>query len=304
MNSLEQNRHIARLLVGAMSIDGQLCAEEQAKVAQALTELHMPELIADFGEALEEDSGDFNMFKECKLLVTSLGSQADKAAPLIFRLILEVIASDRFVSAQEASYLSAMAKRFGLPVETTREIFKQVMAERRSRLEISAKDVDEFIHPHLKEILSFDGADELVGAADEETLEDMLENAKAVITENCEYSKDDVERGLAVLGLPASASLEEAEEVWKNAINNVDLKAMADLGETFVTAALNRLAEINDAYKAVFHLHRHVMNKDKAKNEAERLEAKINRESEPSSRNALAAKVEQELTGVGVAAKD
>ena len=88
MSSARQNRHIARLLVGAMSIDGELCKEEQSKVAQALDRLHMPELMADFGVVLEEDFGDFNMFQECKDLMGSLGDGAEAAAPMLFRLIL------------------------------------------------------------------------------------------------------------------------------------------------------------------------------------------------------------------------
>lgn len=300
MSSIQQNRHIARLIVGAMSIDGELSKGEQKKVAKALDELHMHELVADFGAALDDDFGDFNMFKECKLLMESMGNEAEKAAPMIFRLILEVIASDRFVSEQEASYISALARRFRLPTDDTKKIFAQVMAERRGRLEISAHDVDEILHPHLKEILSFEGSEELVGEVSEDSLEEMLHNAQNAMDEGCEYTKKDVDRGLAVLGLSRIASLEEATEVWKETILSVDLKTMASLGETFVTAALNRLTEINNAYKVVLHVHEHIKTQDKAKNEIERLESKIERDKKPSKRDDLAYGLETELTGVGV----
>jgi hypothetical protein len=304
MSSVQQNRHIARLIVGAMIIDGELSDSEQKKVAIALQDLHMQELVADFGAALEDDFGDFNMFEECKFLMESMGDDADSAAPMIFRLIVEVIASDRFVSAQEASYISAMARRFRLATETTQKIFGQVMAERRGRLEISARDVDEMLHPHLKEILSFEGADELVGEVSEDSLEEMLHDAQAAMAEGCSYTKQDVDRGLAVLGLSRAASLEEATEVWKETIHSVDLKTMAGLGETFVTAALNRLTEINDAYKVVLHVHEHIKTQDKAKNEIERLESKIERDKKPSKRDDLAYGLETELTGVGVPGPD
>ena len=101
-----------------------------------------------------------------------------------------MIASDRFVSAQEASYLSAMAKRFRLPTEVSKEIFKTVMAERRGRLEVSAKDVDKFIHPHLKELLSFEGADEIVGELPEDSLEEMLHAAQETMEQGCSYSRE------------------------------------------------------------------------------------------------------------------
>jgi hypothetical protein len=304
MSSAKQNRHIARLLVGAMSIDGELCREEQGKVAKALERLHMPELIADVGAALEEDSGDFNMFQECKDLMSSLGDESEAAAPMLFRLIVEVIASDRFVSAQEASYLSAMAKRFKLSTEVSKEIFRSVMAECRGRLELSAKDVDEFIHPHLKELLSFEGAEDIVGELEEDSLEEMLHAAQEAMGEGSDYSRDEVDRALTVLGLSTTASLEEAETVWRDTIDGVDLKAMADLGETFVTAALNRITEINDAYKKVLHVHEHIEAKMKAKNEVERLEKEIEREQKPSTRDELARDLETELTGVGVTSSE
>ena len=32
---------------------------------------------------------------------------------------------------------------------------------------------------------------------------------------------------------------------------------MADLGETFVSAALNRITRVNEAYKTILHFHDH-----------------------------------------------
>ena len=152
MSSARQNRQIARLIVGAMSIEGSLNKSERDKVAATLDKIGMAELIADVGAAIEEDDGSFNMFQECKDVLQSLGSEAKEVCPLIFRVVCDVIASNRFVTAQEASYLSAMAKKLELSDESARTILSQVLTARKSRLEISANDVDEQLHPHLKSI--------------------------------------------------------------------------------------------------------------------------------------------------------
>ena len=47
MSSAKQNFSIARLIVGAMCIDGSLDREERKRVSQILEELGMGELIAD-----------------------------------------------------------------------------------------------------------------------------------------------------------------------------------------------------------------------------------------------------------------
>lgn len=254
MSSAKQNRHIGRLIVGAMSIDGSMSKPERDKVATTLNHLGMAELIADVGAAIEEDDGSFNMFQECKDLVASLGHEAAEVTPLIFRIVCDIIASDRFVSSQEASYLSAMAKRMELSDQVATSIFKQVLAERKSRLEVAASGVDENIHPHLKKLLSFPGAEDLVGRSMEGSIDELIYQATA----NANISVDDVSRALTVLGLPSTAKIDDATEVWKETIDNLNLPKMANLGETFVSAAINRITRVNEAYKTVLHFEDHV----------------------------------------------
>lgn len=252
MSSAKQNRHIARLIVGAMSIDGSLSKAEREKVAGTLDRIGMGELIGDVGIAIEDDDGAFNMFQECKDLQASLGNEAQEVTPLIFRVVCDVIASDRFVSAQEASYLSAMAKRLELTEQTATTIFKQVLASRKSRLEVAASGVDESIHPHLKKLLSFPGAEDLVGRSTEGSIDEMIHHAQE---RGAAISVDDVARALTVLGLPETAKLNDATEVWKETIDNLNLPKMANLGETFVSAAINRITRVNEAYKTILHFH-------------------------------------------------
>lgn len=299
MSSAKQNRHIARLIVGAMSIDGSLSRREREKVAATLEQLGMSELIADVGAAIEDEHGDFNMFEECKDLFASLGQDAAELAPMIFRMISEVIASDRFVSAQEASYLSAMAKRLQISTPNASRILKEVMAERRGRLEVAGSQVDEFIHPHLKKLLSFEGAEDLVGELSSDSLEERMHRAQEAMAEGCEISVDDVERSLTVLGLSGGATVEDAEEIWRETIEGLNLPKMANLGETFVTAAINRITQINDAYKTILHFHQHLAQVEKAESETERLQKALERSKGPSTRDNLAEDLESKLTGVG-----
>lgn len=304
MSSARQNRHIARLIVGAMSIDGSLSREEQKKVAATLEKIGMAELIADVGAAIEDDQGDLNMFEECKQLVESLGNDAADLAPLVFRMITEVLASDRFVSAQEASYLSAVAKRLPLTTQQAHKILKQVMAEHRGRLEVAGTSIDENIHPQLKALLSFQGADDLVGELSQDSLQEMMYQARDAMAEGCDVTLDEVERSLAVLGLSKGASVEEAEEVWRETIDTLNLPKMANLGETFVTAAINRITRINDAYKSILHFYQHVESVRKATTNAERIGKQLERNEGPSTRDNLADKLESDLTGKGVVKPD
>lgn len=252
MSSAKQNQHIGRLIVGAMSIDGSLDKSERKKVASTLEELGMGELIADVGSAIEEDHGNINMFEECKALMHSLGSEAKAISPLIFRIIADVVASDRFVSAAEANYLAAMAKRLEISIEEARAIFKQVIADRRGRIEVAPSSVDAALHPHLKELLSFNGAESLVGQLVKDSVEEKIQEAQ---TAGSDVSLEDVERAMTVLGLSTNATLEDAEEVWRETIDNLNLPKMASLGETFVSAAINRITRINEAYKAILRFH-------------------------------------------------
>ncbi len=256
MSSAKQNRSIARLIVGAMTIDGSLSKQEQEKVARALDQLGFGELIADVGIAIEEENGTFNMFVECKELMKSLGSDARETAPLIFRVVAEVIASDRFVSSREALYLSAMAKRLEIPTPAAQSLFKQVMAERRGRLELAASAVDEVVNPHLKQLLSFPGAEKLVGELDKNALEELISTAADAMAEGERVSKDDLARAMTILGLQGNAKLEDAEAVWRDTIDNLNLPKMARLGETFVSAAIGRISKINEAYKTILQFHK------------------------------------------------
>ncbi|MCB0323764.1 MAG: hypothetical protein KDD69_09335 [Bdellovibrionales bacterium] len=303
MSTIVQNRHIARLIVGAMSIDGTLGKKERQKLAATLTQIGMAELIADVGIAIDEDDGSFNMFEECKELLDSLGADAEEMAPVLFRIICDVVAADRFVSMQEASYLSAMARRLKLNAEQSKNIFRSVMADRRGRLEVAASGVDELLHPSLKQLLSFEGAEELVGELSQDSLEEMLHQAKEALEEGSDISGDDVRKALAALGLDRTATLDDAKDVWLTTINELNLPKMARLGETFVTAGINRITRINDAYKSVLHFHEHLESSRKAQTEATRLEKQIKRSQAPSNRDGLAVQIEEELTGVGVAGR-
>jgi hypothetical protein len=255
MANSQQNKHIARLIVGAMNLDGQLSKKEREKVVKTLTEMGMQEMIADFGAAFDDDLGALNVFQECQDLVSSLGSSIGQAAPLIFRLISEVVASDRFVSSNEAAYLSGIAKRLGLSAENSRGILKEVMAKRRGRLEVSAEGVNAHINPYLKELLSFEGSQDLVGEVESDSLEEMAFQAKQAMAEGANVSFDEMERSLAILGLGSNAKLKDAETVWRETIDGLNLPKMADLGETFVTAAINRISTINEAYKTILKFH-------------------------------------------------
>lgn len=259
MSSAKQNRSIAKLIVGAMSIDGTLDRKESEKVAKTLQNIGMGELVADVGAVIEEGEHDqSNLYSECKELRDSLGSNADELAPVIFRIIADVVASDRFVSQREATYLSAMARRLEIPTKTAQSIFRQVMALRRGRLEVAGRQVDGTLNPYLKDLLSFSGSDELVGETDPAALSEMIYNANQALSEGERLSHDDFERAMAVLGLDSRSKLADAETVWKETISNLNLPKMADLGETFVSAAIARITRVNDAYKTVLHFCKQV----------------------------------------------
>ena len=51
------------------------------------------------------------------------------------------------------------------------------MASRRGRLEISGNQVDEMINPNLKKLLSFKGAEDLVGELADNSIEELMHNA-------------------------------------------------------------------------------------------------------------------------------
>jgi len=247
LSSSKQNQHIARLIVGAMTIDGEMSKGELQKCGKTLESIGMGQLVAHLGGVMEEDAGDINMFQECKDLVASLGSESKELSPLIFRIVVDVVAADRFVSLREASYLAAVAKRLDMSMDDAKSIFKTEMARQRSRLEVSGSAIDEMINKNLKDLLSFQGAEDMVGELDEHALEEMLHQAD----EGAEVSKDEVTRAMAILGLDNNSTLKDAEKVWRETIKKLNLPQMAELGETFVSAALDRITAINNAYKTV-----------------------------------------------------
>ena len=255
MSSAKQNRQIAKIIVGAMTIDGSLSKDEREKVAKTLSTIGMAELIADVGAVIEEDDGTFNLIAETKALMESLGSDAEELAPMIFRVVADFIASDRFMSIREASYLNALAPRLGVGTGKAKNVIKQVIADRRCRLEASGFQIDEKLNPRLKELLSFQGADKLVGEVDAQSVEEMYLNAKEAFDEVDNVSHDELLRALTVLGLDGNGKLADAECVWKETIDNLNLPKMASLGETFVSAAINRITRINEAYKTVLNFH-------------------------------------------------
>jgi hypothetical protein len=250
MRSSQENRIIGRIIVGAMCIDGTLNKKEREHVAQILSKRGASELVAYVGTALDEDLGDMDLFKECRELLELLGSKAHSAAPDIFKLVTSVVASDRYVSSQEAQYLSALARRLKISTEKSRAILKEVIEEKRGRLEISGEQVDSLIHPHLKELLSFCGADEKVGALAENAIEEQLHHAE--FDNSVHITPEDVEKALVALGLSTSGgSLEEAEEVWKEKMESVKLGQLAYQGPSYVGAALEQAQKIHQAYQVL-----------------------------------------------------
>ena len=81
---------------------------------------------------------------------------------------------------------------------------------------------------------------------------------------------------------------------------------MANLGETYVTAAINRITRINDAYKTILHFHEQLEEKERAKSDVAQLQKQIERSNQPSSRDDLSTDLESQMTGVGtdLAAKE
>ena len=85
-----ENKHIANLIVGAMSIDGELCIADRNKAVAALEAMQMHELVADLGQAIENDSGDFDLFKESKELISLLGKNSGAKLADIFKVICKI----------------------------------------------------------------------------------------------------------------------------------------------------------------------------------------------------------------------
>ena len=301
MSATHYNQHIARLIVGAMSIDGLLDKSEQQKVAKALKDIGMSELIAEVGAAIESDDGSFDFYEECRNLKVSMGAQAAVLSPDVFKVVSDVVTHDRFVSVQEATYLASLAKRLELSTEQARDIFVSVMKKNRCRLELAGQQIEEILNPALKELLSFEGATELVGELPEDSLEEMLLQAEGNLSASTELSTADVDAALSVLGLRSTASVNEAEEVWKDTIKRLDLPKMAEMGVSYVSAAIERISKINSAYADIREFHDFFADRDKAEKSKEELEKRIERKAEQKSHreHSLAGDLEKSMTGVG-----
>ncbi|HMO17911.1 MAG TPA: hypothetical protein PKA63_06065 [Oligoflexia bacterium] len=274
MRSAQENRILGRIIVGAMCIDGTLGKKEREHVAVVLGKNGASDLVSSVGIALDEDLGDFDLFKECRDLLTILGPEAKNKVPDIFNLVARVVASDRFVSAEEASFLSALSRRLKLSTEKSKSILKKIIEEKRGRLEISGEQVDAMIHPHLKELLSFCGADEVVGEIAENSIAEQIYLHEEEFNENLTLS--DVENALKVLGLSRGGSLDEAEEIWKEKLEATNLGKLAYQGEAFVTSALENIQRIHNAYKTLinFEKMRSKSNlKSKSDSESEKIES-------------------------------
>lgn len=256
MSSATQNRLIAKLIVGAMAVDNSLDKGSSNKVAQTLLTVGLGELIADIGSVIDDyGSEDINVFQVCKDLQASLGGDAHVLAPLLFRAVVEVVSFDRFVSLNEATYLAAVARRLGIELQQAQGILRQVLSQKRGRIETSGTNIDATISPQLKQFLSFPGADQIAGEVAPDSLAEMVHSAHQLAAEEERIPHDLFERSMVILGLEGNAKISDAEAVWKETIRNLDLPKMAALGETFVSAAIQRITRVNEAYKTVLHYH-------------------------------------------------
>ena len=222
----------------------------------------------------------------------------------MFEIIADVITHDRFVSVQEATYLALTAKRLELKIENAQQIFASLMKKNRCRLELAGQEIEEIINPSLKELLSFDGAEDLVGEAPEDSIEELLHQAESDLAAKSSISNEDIEAALAVLGLRSTASPDEAEEVWKETIETLDLPKMANMGVTYVAAAIERISKINTACQTIFEFHEFFKNREKTEQAKEDLEKRIKLGNEPSSRDELAGDLEENMTGVGTGSSE
>ena len=293
-----ENKHIANLIVGAMSIDGELCTEDRSKAISALEAMQMHELVSDLGLAIENDDGDFDLFRESRELINALGKDSSARLADIFKVICKVLSSDRFLSVQEATYLSALTKRFKLELPVAQNILKEVLVLKRGRIEVSAEQIE--MHQGLKELLSFEGSEEIVGAVCEDSIEEQLLSAKETANASLDYSIEDVHSALNKLALPKTASLDEAKQEWMSVVDNTDLKAMAKLGESFVLASAIKVKEATEAYHFIAKVRSYLEQKEEAKNTVKNLEKKILREEDTDTRDSLSPQLESEMTGVGV----
>jgi len=276
----EESKIIARLIVGAATIDGTLNAQERNQLSTTLIEQGFTTVVAEVGAALDDDFGDFDIFKDSRKLLEALGSKASAATPKIFKIIVTTIAGDRFISEQEASFLSALSRRLKLSTHVAGKILKEILDKNKGKLEISGEQVDALIHPHLKELLSFTGSDELVGEIKEDSLEERLFQARKDLANHEIASKEDIDKALITLGLNPSSSIDDAKEAWENSLSAINFSKLIYQGINFVSSALEQAKTINNAYAVLVSADSTLKNTKVRKNEIEILEGKKKRADE------------------------
>lgn len=280
MFTKEESKIIARLIVGAATIDGTLNSQEREQLSTALIEQGFTTVVAEVGAALDEDFGDFDIFRDSKKLLDALGSKAPTATPKIFKIIATSITGDRFVSEQEASFLSALSRRLKISTNVAGKILKEILEANKGKLEISGEQVDALIHPHLKELLSFIGSDELVGEIKEDSLDERLFQARKDLDKHQIVSKEEIDKALITLGLNPSSSIDDAKDAWENSLSSINFSKLIFQGINFVSAALTQAKTINDAYAILASADTSLKNAKVKKNEVEILAGKKKRAAE------------------------
>ncbi len=249
MRTLQANKAIATIIVGAMGIDGSLSTEERDHVAKVLNDLGEESLLPEIGIALDNDFGDFDLFRESKTLIQSLGLNAKDEVLKVFKLVASIISTDRFVSQDEASFLSSLSRSLKISPDKGKKILHEVLSSKKSRLEISGDSVDAMLHPHLKELLSFTGAEEIVGEAPTDSFEEGFMNSGDLSSDD--FSEEKIKQALATLGLNSFSTPDEAEEAWLEIIKSTDIQTVAKQGIDYLIATLNALRKTSEAYKLI-----------------------------------------------------
>lgn len=267
----EENKSIARIIVAGASIDGTLNSADREMLSNALLKLNLEDLLAEVGFALEHDSGDFDIFEDTKKLIETLGDRSRQLSPLIFEIMAQCISGDRYISTQEATFLSTIARRLKLSTSVAGSILKKVLESKKSKLEISGQQIDALVHPHLKELLSFCGSEELVGEINADSIEERLYQAQKELGEVKEYKHEDIQKALITLGLNGSSSIDDAKDAWMSCLAKIKPAQLTNQGPTFVAAAINKAKAINDAYLLISEVDKSMSKKTTASNNLEHL---------------------------------
>ena len=143
---------------------------------------------------------------------------------------------------------------------------------------MSGDQIDALIHPHLKELLSFAGSNELVGEIKEDSLEERLYQARKELGKTTSYTKEEIDSALITLGLNSSSTIEDAKEIWLTNLIAISPAKLVHQGPSFVTAGLEKAKLINDAYCLLVQVDKNLQISQSKKNEIEILEAKRKRE--------------------------